>query len=126
MNGVLSPAIHESSRSESAGGRQHFMPAIIDLLVCLHRHETTARAAGRQMSPRERTALQIQLELVRGTIPKFVLNHYESLKRTEPVLDECPAAIAMATLVSAYRALPARKRHSLTSFFDLAGYAARH
>lgn len=112
--------------SNIPGRRQHFMPAIIDLLVCLHRHETTARAAARQMSPLERSALQFQLALVRDTIPKFVLSHYESLKRKEPVLDECPAAIAMATLVSAYRALPARKRHALTSFFDLAGYRVRH
>lgn len=111
--------------SNAPGQRQRFMSAIIDLLVCLHRHETTARAAASQMSPRERSALQIQLALVRDTIPKFVLSHYESLKREEPVLDECPAAIAMATLVSAYRALPPRKRHSLTSFFDLAGYRVR-
>jgi hypothetical protein len=102
------------------------MQAIIDLLVCLHRHEYTARAAGHEMSPRERSTLQTQLTLVRGIIPQYVLRHYELLKRREPVLDECPAALAMATLVSVYRALPARKRRAMSSLFDLTGYSARH
>ncbi len=102
------------------------MQALIDLLVSLHRHESTARTAGQQMSPRERFTLQTQLSLVRDTIPKCVLNQYEQLKRSEPVLSECPAALAMATLVSTYRALPVRKRRTMTSFFDLAGYSVRH
>ena len=63
---------------------------------------------------------------MRGTIPKPVLEHYELLKQKEPLLVECPAALAMAALVSTYRALPVRKRRSMTSFFDLAGYSARH
>ncbi|HWQ91524.1 MAG TPA: hypothetical protein VN673_07615 [Clostridia bacterium] len=77
------------------------------------------------MSPRERCALQTQLDLVRDTVPKYVLDHYELLRRSEPDLGECPAALAMATLVSVYRALPARKRRTITSFFDLAGCRVR-
>lgn len=95
------------------------MQAMLELLVSLHRHERTVERAARQMSPLERTALDMQLELVRSTIPKYVLDHYELLKESEPVLAECPAALAMATLVSVYRALPARKRRSLSSFFDV-------
>jgi hypothetical protein len=101
------------------------MQAMIDLLICLRRHEWTARTAAAQMSPRERTALRIQLDLVRDSIPEFVLGHYERVQRRQTVLDECPAALAMATLVSAYQALPPRKRHSLHSFFDLATYSSR-
>ena len=101
------------------------MQAMIDLLICLERHEHTADTAMRQMSPGERSALGTQTDLVRGTIPNHVLRHYKRVKRAEPDLAECPAALAMATLVSAYRALPSRKRHSLTSFFDLAEGSAR-
>lgn len=99
------------------------MQAILDLLVCLNRHESTALTAAQQMSPREQTALETRLALVRSTIPKYVLAHYDLLKESEPELGECPAALAMATLVSVYRALPARKRRAMTSFFDLAGYS---
>lgn len=77
------------------------------------------------MSPRERGALMLQMDLVRGSIPQFILGHYQRMRRSEAVLDRCPAALAMAALVSAYRALPPRKRHSMHSFFDLAGYPAR-
>lgn len=98
---------------------------MIDLLVLLQRHEHTAAVASEQMSPHERGTLQMQLALVRDTIPKHVLGHYERLKQSEPVLEQCPAALAMATLVSVYRALPRRKRQRIGSFFDLAGYPAR-
>ncbi|HYG33740.1 MAG TPA: hypothetical protein VEC99_03090 [Clostridia bacterium] len=98
---------------------------MIDLLVCLHRHEITAHKAFRQMSPGERIALQTHIELVRGAIPRFVLNHYEQLKSRCLMLHESPTLLAMATLVSAYQALPPRKRHSLNSFFALAGYSMR-
>jgi hypothetical protein len=101
------------------------MQTLLDLLICLYRHERTARAAGRQMSPREQCALEKRLTLVRGTIPTYVLDHYELLKRNEPELGDCPAALAMATLVSAYQSLPARKRRAMTTFFDLATYPAR-
>ena len=102
------------------------MQALIDLLVCLRRHEYTATTAIEQMSPREQSALKMQLALVRTTIPKYVLKRYDRIKRNEPVLVECPAALAMATLVSVYRSLPTRKRKTMSSFFDLAGYSARH
>ena len=100
------------------------MHAIIDLLVCLHRHEQTARMAAHQMSPGELLALKLQAALVRGTLPQYVLDHYDALKQSEPDLADCPAALAMATLVSVYRALPSHRRRALTSFFDLAGYSA--
>lgn len=102
------------------------MQAMIDLLVSLHRHESTARMASPQMSPREQYILQTEIQLVRDSIPKYVLEHYDLLKESEPILDECPSALAMATLVSVYRALPARKRRTMTSFFDLAGYTPRN
>lgn len=93
---------------------------MIDLLVSLHRHENTAATALEQMTPRELSALELRTDLVRNTIPRYVLQHYELVKQTEPVLGECPAALAMATLVSVYRALPRQKRRAMTSFFDLA------
>ncbi len=94
---------------------------MIDLLVCLHRHEHTATLASSQMTARERLALQTRIELVRDTIPRYVLDHYDLLKTNEPTLGECPAALAMATLVGVYRSLPAHDRQGNTSFFDLAG-----
>ncbi len=93
---------------------------MIDLLVSLHRHERTAATALEQMTPRECSALEVRTELVRSTLPEYVLEHHELVKQTEPVLEECPAALAMATLVSVYRALPRKKRRAMTSFFDLA------
>jgi hypothetical protein len=102
------------------------MKPLIHLLICLRRHEVTARAAKRQMSPREMSALKTQLALVRGAIPDYVLNRYDRLKRSKFVLEECPVLLAMATLVFTYQALPARKRRALTSFIDLAAYSGRH
>ena len=78
------------------------------------------------MSPREEFALATQLALVRGTIPGYVLKHYDALKRHRRVLGERPALLAMGALVSAYQALPPRKRREMSSFFDLAGYCPRH
>lgn len=101
------------------------MKPVIDLLVCLRRHELTADTADRQMSPRERQALKTQLALVRDTIPRYVLSHYDRLKRGKRGAEACPMLLAMATLVFAYRALPVRKRRGLTSFFDLAAYSPR-
>jgi hypothetical protein len=101
------------------------MQAMIDLLVSLHRHESTARAALPQMSPHEQAVLSTEIDLVRDSIPKYVLEHYNLTLRSEPELGECPGALAMATLVSVYRALPAKKRRAMSSFFDLAGYRPR-
>jgi len=100
------------------------MKPVIDLLVSLRRHELTARTAHDQMSPCEESALSTLSALVRGTIPGYVLSHYDRLKRSKRGAEACPMLLAMATLVEAYRALPARKRRSLTSFFDLAKYSA--
>ena len=91
------------------------MKSIIPLLVCLRRHEFTARAAKRQMSPGEKSTLKTQLALVRGTIPDYVLKRYDQLKRSKFGLQESPVLLAMATLVYTYQALPARKRRDLTS-----------
>jgi len=102
------------------------MQTLIDLLVCLHRHESTARAAARQMSPRERCLLETQIALVRDAIPKRVLDRYDRVKRREPVLEQCPAAMAMATLVSVCRTLPTQKRRNLNSFFELTGGSSRN
>jgi len=101
------------------------MKPVIDLLVCLRRHELTACAAQKQMSPREKTALDTQVALVRGTLPEYVLAHYDRVKRSKRADEACPVLVAMATLVNAYRALPPRKRRTLTSFFDLAEYSPR-
>ena len=92
------------------------MQAIIDLLVRLHRHECTAHAAGEQMTPRERAALQRRLALARHSVPRCVLNQYDALKRREPVLGECSTALAMAAVVAAYRQAPSRRRRALSSF----------
>jgi len=102
------------------------MKPVIDLLVTLRRHELTARVAHHQMSPKEESALSVQLALVRDTVPRYILKHYDTLKREERVLGERPALLAMATLVSAYQALPRRKRRSISSFFDLATYSPRN
>ncbi len=101
------------------------MQPILNLLVCLHRHESTAQTAEHQLSPCEKSALQTQLALLRDTVPHYVLDHYDQIKQHNPMSKECPAVLAMATLVSVYRALPARKRWAMTSFFDLAGYSPR-
>jgi hypothetical protein len=92
------------------------MQALINLLVRLHRHECTAHAATGQMSPRERAALQKRLTLARHAIPRYVLSQYDTLKRREPVLGECSAALAMAAFVAAYRKAPTRRRRALATF----------
>lgn len=92
------------------------MQALIDLLVRLHRHECTAHAAGEQMSPRERAALKQRLALTRHSVPGYVLSQYDTLKQREPVLGECPAALAMAAVVAAYRQAPTRRRQALSHF----------
>ena len=92
------------------------MQVLIDLLVRLHRHECTAHAAGEQMTPRERVALQRRLALARHSVPRCVLHQYDTLKRREPVLNECSTALAMAAVVAAYRTAPSRRRQALSSF----------
>jgi hypothetical protein len=101
------------------------MKPINPLLVCLRRHEFTARAAKRQMSPGEKSTLKTQWALIRGTIPDYVLKRYDQLKRSKFGLQESPVLLAMATLVSTYQALPARRRRALTSCIDLAAHSAR-
>lgn len=101
------------------------MKPVVDLLVSLRRHELTARNAIGQMSPNEKSALDVQLALVRDTVPQFVLGHYDRLKRTRRGIEACPVVLAMATLVDTYRDLPPGKRRTLSSFFDLAGYSPR-
>ncbi len=101
------------------------MKSLLDLLISLRRHELTALTAHGQMSPREAFALKTRLGLVRGTIPSHILQHYDALKRKKRIAGERPALLAMETLVATYQGLPIRKRRTMTSFFDLAGYSPR-
>jgi len=55
------------------------MKPVIDLLVCLRRHELTACTAHDQKNPREESALNTLSALVRGAIPEYVLGHYDRL-----------------------------------------------
>ncbi|MBI4664047.1 MAG: hypothetical protein HY735_35065 [Verrucomicrobia bacterium] len=98
------------------------MKPMLDLLIELRRAEGTEQAVRKgHLTPREAEAVQIRLRLLRDTIPRPVLAQYAALKVSAPDLLDCPAILAMATLVAAYRGLSPRKRKKLNSFFDLAG-----
>jgi hypothetical protein len=95
------------------------MKTMMELLIRLQqlRRCCERTANNKQLTDGERKTMHCFKSLVRDSLPKDVLAHYDQLEETKPELRGCPEVLAMAVLADTWRDLSPAERSRLETHF---------